>query len=58
MIISGYLDFIEDMFYGKYLFNELGVLYYCEGFIIYLMFKKDKSYLVIDNFNCIDVDIF
>ena len=32
-------------------------LYYREGFIT-PMPKKDKSYLVIDNFNRIDVDIF
>lgn len=34
VIIIGYFDFLEDMFYGKYLLNEIGVLYYCEGFII------------------------
>ena len=57
MITSGHPDFSEDMLYGKYLPNESGALYYREGFIT-LMPKKDKSYLVIDNFNRIDVDIF
>ena len=58
MITSGHPDFTEDMLYGKYLPNESGALYYREGFITHLMPKKDKSYLVIDNFNRIDVDIF
>ena len=44
VITSGHPDFTEDMIY--------------EGFITHLMPKKDKSYLVIDNFNRIDVDIF
>ncbi|MCG2258901.1 EVE domain-containing protein [Staphylococcus epidermidis] len=58
VITSGHPDFSEDMLYGKYLPNESGALYYREGFITHLMPKKDKSYLVIDNFNRIDVDIF
>ncbi len=60
VIRTGYLDFSEeDMLYGKYLPNETGALYYREGFITQLMPKKDKSYLVIDNFNRIDTaDIF
>ncbi|MDU2779129.1 MAG: EVE domain-containing protein, partial [Staphylococcus epidermidis] len=58
VITSGHPDFTEDMLYGKYLPNESGALYYREGFITHLMPKKDKSYLVIDNFNRIDVDIF
>ena len=43
------------MLYGKYLPNETGALYYREGFITQLMPKNDKSYLVIDNFNRIDL---
>ena len=39
-----------------YLMNP--VLYYREGFITNLMPRKDKSYLVIDNFNRVDPDIF
>lgn len=58
IITSGHPDFSEDMLYGKYLPNESGVLYYREGFITQNMPKKDKSYLVIDNFNRIDPDIF
>ncbi|MDN8748635.1 EVE domain-containing protein, partial [Staphylococcus aureus] len=42
----------------KYLPNETGSLYYREVFITKLMPKKYKSYLVIDNFNRIDTDIF
>ena len=34
------------------------VPYTIEGFITQLMPKNDKSYLVIDNFNRIDPDIF
>ncbi|MCP6362794.1 hypothetical protein NL477_27670, partial [Klebsiella pneumoniae] len=51
VITSGHPDFTEDMLYGRYLPNETGALYYREGFITHLMPKKDKSYLVIDNFN-------
>ncbi|POC76302.1 EVE domain-containing protein, partial [Vibrio vulnificus] len=58
IITSGHPDFSEDMLYGKYLPNESGALYYREGFITQNMPKKDKSYLVIDNFNRIDPDIF
>ena len=58
VITSGHPDFTEDMLYGKYLPNETGALYYREGFITQLMPKNDKSYLVIDNFNRIDPDIF
>ncbi|EHJ06638.1 EVE domain-containing protein [Staphylococcus simiae] len=58
VITTGHPDFSEDMLYGKYLPNEAGALYYREGFITQLMPKKDKSYLVIDNFNRIDPDIF
>lgn len=58
IITSGYPDFSEDMLYGKYLPNESGALYYREGFITQNMPKKDKSYLVIDNFNRINPDIF
>ena len=58
IITSGHSDFSEDMLYGKYLPNESGALYYREGFITQNMPKKDKSYLVIDNFNRIDPDIF
>lgn len=58
VITSGHPDFTEDMLYGKYLPNETGALYYREGFITNLMPRKDKSYLVIDNFNRIDPDIF
>ncbi|MGX0039364.1 putative RNA-binding protein with PUA-like domain [Staphylococcus warneri] len=58
IITSGHPDFSEDMLYGKYLPNESGALYYREGFITQNMPKKDKSYLVIDNFNKIDPDIF
>ncbi|HLR18811.1 MAG TPA: EVE domain-containing protein [Staphylococcus sp.] len=58
VITSGHPDFSEDMLYGKYLPNETGALYYREGFITDLMPRKDKSYLVIDNFNRIDPDIF
>ena len=58
VITSGHPDFTEDMLYGRYLPNETGALYYREGFITHLMPKKDKSYLVIDNFNRIDPDIF
>ncbi|MDG0843991.1 EVE domain-containing protein [Staphylococcus equorum] len=58
VITSGHPDFSEDMLYGKYLPNETGALYYREGFITNLMPRKDKSYLVIDNFNRIDPDIF
>ncbi|MDM7883304.1 EVE domain-containing protein [Staphylococcus borealis] len=58
VITSGHPDFTEDMLYGKYLPNEAGALYYREGFITQLMPKNDKSYLVIDNFNRIDPDIF
>ena len=58
VITTGHPDFSEDMLYGKYLPNETGALYYREGFITQLMPKKDKSYLVIDNFNRIDTDIF
>ena len=46
------------MLYGKYLPNENGALYYREGFITQNMPRKDKSYLVIDNFNRIDPDVF
>lgn len=58
VITSGHPDFTEDMLYGKYLPNESGALYYREGFITQLMPTKDKNYLVIDNFNRIDPDIF
>ena len=58
VITSGHPDFSEDMLYGKYLPNETGALYYREGFITNLMPRTDKSYLVIDNFNRIDPDIF
>ncbi|KKI56460.1 AAA domain (dynein-related subfamily) [Staphylococcus pasteuri] len=58
IITTGHPDFSEDMLYGKYLPNESGALYYREGFITQNMPKKDKSYLVIDNFNRIDPDIF
>lgn len=58
VIIAGHPDFTEDMLYGKYLPNEAGALYYREGFITSLMPRKDKSHLVIDNFNRIDPDIF
>lgn len=58
VITAGHPDFSEDMLYGKYLPNEAGALYFREGFITQLMPKKDKSYLVIDNFNRIDPDIF
>ncbi|SCT32615.1 EVE domain-containing protein [Staphylococcus caeli] len=58
VITSGHPDFTEDMLYGKYLPNETGALYYREGFITKLMPRKDKQYLVIDNFNRIDPDIF
>ncbi|EGG96010.1 hypothetical protein SEVCU121_1694 [Staphylococcus warneri VCU121] len=58
IITSGHPDFSEDMLYGKYLPNESGALYYREGFITQNMPKKDKSYLVIDNFNRINPDIF
>ena len=58
VITSGHPDFYRDMLYGKYLPNETGALYYREGFITQLMPKNDKSYLVIDNFNRIDPDIF
>ncbi|MDT0723952.1 EVE domain-containing protein [Staphylococcus haemolyticus] len=58
VITSGHPNFTEDMLYGKYLPNETGALYYREGFITQLMPKNDKSYLVIDNFNRIDPDIF
>ncbi|AWI44017.1 EVE domain-containing protein [Staphylococcus nepalensis] len=58
VIIAGHPDFTEDMLYGKYLPNEAGALYYREGFITSLMPRNDKSYLVIDNFNRIDPDIF
>jgi hypothetical protein len=58
VITTGHPDFTEDMLYGKYLPNEAGALYFREGFITELMPRKDKSYLVIDNFNRIDPDIF
>ena len=58
VITAGHPDFTEDMLYGKYLPNEAGALYYREGFITSLMPRNDKSYLVIDNFNRIDPDIF
>src|SRR5699024_4161515 len=58
VITAGHPDFTEDMLYGKYLPNEAGALYYREGFITNLMPRNDKSYLVIDNFNRIDPDIF
>ncbi|MFQ3904191.1 EVE domain-containing protein [Staphylococcus sp. KG4-3] len=58
VITTGHPDFNEDMLYGKYLPNETGALYYREGFITNLMPRKDKSYLVIDNFNRIDPDVF
>ncbi len=58
VITTGHPDFKEDMLYGKYLPNEAGALYYREGFITNLMPRKDKSYLVIDNFNRIDPDVF
>ncbi|WP_435373914.1 EVE domain-containing protein [Staphylococcus nepalensis] len=58
VITVGHPDFTEDMLYGKYLPNEAGALYYREGFITSLMPRNDKSYLVIDNFNRIDPDIF
>ena len=55
---TGHPDFSEDMLYGKYLPNETGALYFREGFITNLMPKSDKRYLVIDNFNRVDPDIF
>lgn len=58
VITTGHPDFSEEMLYGKYLPNEAGALYYREGFITHLMPKNDKSYLVIDNFNRVDPDIF
>ncbi|MCY1572400.1 EVE domain-containing protein [Staphylococcus pettenkoferi] len=58
VITTGHPDFTEDMLYGKYLPNENGALYYREGFITQNMPRKDKSYLVIDNFNRIDPDVF
>lgn len=54
----GHPDFSEDMLYGKYLPNEAGALYFREGFITQLMPRTDRSYLVIDNFNRVDPDIF
>lgn len=58
VLTTGHPDFSEDMLYGKYLPNETGALYYREGFITNLMPSRDKRYLVIDNFNRIDPDIF
>ena len=57
MITSGHPDFSEDMLYGKYLPNESGAHIIVKD-SSHTNAKKDKSYLVIDNFNRIDVDIF
>ncbi|UXR69173.1 MULTISPECIES: EVE domain-containing protein [unclassified Staphylococcus] len=54
----GHPDFMEEMLYGRYLPNEAGALYYREGFITELMPKTDRQYLVIDQFERIDPDIF
>lgn len=58
VITSGHPDFTEDMLYGKYLPNESGAMYFREGFITDLMPRTDRSYLVIDNFNRINPDVF
>ncbi|MBI5975890.1 EVE domain-containing protein [Staphylococcus canis] len=58
VITVGHPDFSEEMLYGRYLPNEAGALYYREGFITDLMPKSDRQYLVIDQFERIDPDIF
>lgn len=58
VITVGHPDFSEEMLYGRYLPNEAGALYYREGFITDLMPKSERQYLVIDQFERIDPDIF
>ncbi|HBK0565672.1 TPA: EVE domain-containing protein [Staphylococcus pseudintermedius] len=58
VITVGHPDFSEEMLYGRYLPNEAGALYYREGFITELMPKTDRQFLVIDQFERIDADIF
>ncbi len=58
VITVGHPDFSEEMLYGRYLPNEAGALYYREGFITELMPKTERQFLVIDQFERIDVDIF
>ncbi|WP_449455786.1 AAA family ATPase, partial [Streptococcus suis] len=58
VITTGHPDFSEEMLYGRYLPNEAGALYYREGFITDLMPKSERQFLVIDQFNRIDADIF
>lgn len=54
----GHPDFSEEMLYGRYLPNEAGALYYRKSFITELMPKTDRQFLVIDQFERIDADIF
>lgn len=58
VITTGHPDFSEEMLYGRYLPNEAGALYYREGFITELMPKSDRHFLIIDQFERIDPDIF
>ncbi|MCG3402773.1 EVE domain-containing protein [Staphylococcus massiliensis] len=55
---TGHKDFSEEMLYGCYLPNETGALYYRKGFITKLMPRTDRSFLVIDQFDRIDPEIF
>ncbi len=58
VMTTGHPDFSEEMLYGRYLPNETGAMYYREGFITELMPKSNRHYLVIDQFERIDPDIF
>lgn len=55
---TGHPDFSEEMLYGKYLPNESGALYYREGFITGYITSSERKWLVIDQFERIDPEIF
>ncbi|HAL10074.1 MAG TPA: EVE domain-containing protein [Staphylococcus sp.] len=54
----GHPDFSEEMLYGRYLPNESGALYYREGFITGHITNSEREWLVIDQFERIDPEIF
>ncbi|GGI41139.1 EVE domain-containing protein [Mammaliicoccus stepanovicii] len=55
---TGHPDFSEEMLYGRYLPNESGALYYREGFITGHITNSEREWLVIDQFERIDPEIF
>lgn len=54
----GHPDFSEEMLYGRYLPNESGALYYREGFITGHITNSEREWLVIDQFERINPEIF